>query len=450
MIAGRRASTVPHEGRARLYSTPLLAICAVALLGFGSNFVIQPVLPLVVLAHGGDPTLAGLIIGAFSFPSVVLRPFMGRLVDETDRLFVLAVSLGAIAVAGVAYLIPSLILVFVNRVAHGAAWAGFNTAGHSTLAGLAPPDRRGEASGIYNLMPGIAQMVMPGLGLLLLARFGVLGPFLTCSVLALAGAAIVRLGPLRRSSALGGRRNASNDRGAITNPVQEVDVKGATIASREAAESKDRRFEPSLTGIRDSTAVAGRAELLDRGAIGPMLIELLFSLPFTLFLVFPPVFATLRGISVDELALYYPLYGGTLVIVRALAGRFLDRAPRTIIIATGSLLATVGLGVAATAESVPLLTLGGVLYGAAAAFTSPTTMALAIDRADPRRLGAAMATYTLGFQLAIGAGATLWGAIIDYFGYPAPYLVAIAIQGLLVISLRPLVGRYRGREVPLR
>jgi predicted MFS family arabinose efflux permease len=62
-------------------------------------------------------------------------------------------------------------------------------------------------------------------------------------------------------------------------------------------------------------------------------------------------------------------------------------------------------------------------------------MAMAIDRSDPRRMGAAMATYTLGFQLAIGAGAALWGFLIDRFGYPSPYLVAIALQALLLAVL---------------
>jgi predicted MFS family arabinose efflux permease len=55
-------------------------------------------------------------------------------------------------------------------------------------------------------------------------------------------------------------------------------------------------------------------------------------------------------------------------------------------------------------------------------------MALAIDRADPRRMGAAMATYSLGFQLALGAGAAAWGFVIDAFGYPGPYIGAIGLQ----------------------
>lgn len=390
--------------RAALYTPPLIAICAIAFLGFASNFVIQPVLPILIVELGGDATLVGLVIAAFSIPSVVSRPFMGRLVDEWSNRLVLAGGMLVITVAGAIYLVPSLLGIFVNRILHGGAWAAFNTAGHSMLARLAPPERRGEASGIYNLMPGVAQMALPGVGLLLLASFGMAAPFLACAAFGLIAFVIVVAGPFR----------------------------GEELA----------------TQPRATRSPAGG--LLESGALIPMLMELLFSLVFSLFLVFPPLFAASRGIPVGDLAIYYPIYGGTLVVVRAASGRFLDRAPRGRVVTIGAMLAIAGLAVSAGAETIPVLTLGGALYAAAAAFTSPTLMALAIDRADPRRLGAAMATYTLGFQLAIGAGAALWGVVIDAFGYPAPYLLGIAFQVALLstlVALRGSLGAGRPRAV---
>lgn len=375
------------EARPVLYTTPIIAICAIAFLGFASNFVIQPILPILIVERGGDATLVGLVIAAFSLPSVVSRPYMGRLVDEWSNRLVLAGGMLIIAVAGVVYLAPSLAAIFVNRIVHGGAWAAFNTAGHSMLARLAPPERRGEASGIYNLMPGLAQMVLPSVGLLLLAWFGMAAPFLACAVFGVLALVIVLAGPFR---------------GELLAPVPRT------------------------------TRTAAAWGLLESGAVLPMLLELLFSLVFSLFLVFPPLFAASRGIPVGDLAIYYPIYGGTLVVVRAASGRFLDRAPRRRVVTLGTVLAIAGLAISALAETIAILTLGAAVYATAAAFTSPTLMALAIDRADPQRLGAAMATYTLGFQLAIGAGAALWGVVIDAFGYPAPYIAGIAVQVALL------------------
>jgi predicted MFS family arabinose efflux permease len=92
--------------------------------------------------------------------------------------------------------------------------------------------------------------------------------------------------------------------------------------------------------------------------------------------------------------------------------------------------------------TLPGLTIAGALYGFAAAFTSPTLMAAAIDRSAPARIGAAMATYSLGYQLALGVGAAIWGVVIDRIGYPAPYVLAAGSQ-LLVLGLIATVWRRR-------
>jgi MFS family permease len=381
----RTAGVATASAAPTLYTGAFLAVCLVGLLGFAANFVIQPVLPLLVLERGGDATMVGIVIGAFSLPSVVLRPVMGRLADSAGSRIVLAAGLAVLALAGFAYLVPLLVVVLAVRIVHGVGWAAFNTGGHSLVARLAPPARRGEASGIYNLMPGLAAMAFPSLGLLLYASGGLTPAFVVSGVLGAAALGVVFAGRIPR--------------GASAQPA---------------------------------AAVRGRDAWLEPGARLAMGYEVLFTLAYSLFTTFPPVFAAAKGIPVADLALYYPIYGGTLVVVRALAGRFLDRAPREPVIAAGASIAIVGLAVSAVAETIAVLTLGAALYAVAASFTSPTTMALAIDRADPRRMGAAMATYSLGFQLAIGAGAALWGVVIDAFGDPAPYLGAIAVQALLV------------------
>ena len=81
-----------------------------------------------------------------------------------------------------------------------------------------------------------------------------------------------------------------------------------------------------------------------------------------------------------------------------------------------------------------------MLWALAASVTSPTAMALAMDRAAPGRMGAAMATYSLGFQLGFGGGAALWGATITAAGFSQTFLIAIlaeaALIGLLLYARR--------------
>ena len=49
------------------------------------------------------------------------------------------------------------------------------------------------------------------------------------------------------------------------------------------------------------------------------------------------------------------------------------------------------------------------------------------DRAEPGRLGATMATYSMGFPLGNGVGAITWGLVITAVGFPAPFLLALGV-----------------------
>ena len=360
----------------RLYTPPFMLLCATSFLAFSNQMMVQPVVPILVLDRGGDATLAGLVIAAFSIPSVVVRPALGMLADRWSRVGTLLLGTALLAVSGLLYLIPVLAAVFVVRMLHGVGWAAFNTAAPSMLGTIAAPARRGEAAGIYSTMPGLANVLAPAMALLLYAAFGLPAAFIAA---ALAGAlAFVTAASIRP-------------------PAME----------REPAPP----FSPT--------------QLIEPRALLPMTVETLWTSGNALFFVFPPVVAATRGIPLDALPAYYLAAGVALVIGRASASRFLDRAERGSVILVGAGLGAAALLVAAGATSLPGLTLGGVLYALGMSAVSPATLALTLDRAAPRRLGAAMATYSLGYQLGVGVGAAVAGVAIDTLGFPFPYILGL-------------------------
>lgn len=374
--------------RASLYTRPFVALCAVMLLGFSSFNLINPVIPIVVIDMGGDAALAGVIVAVFSIPSVLLRPFFGRLVDEWSKRRVLSLGIGGLALSSLLYLIPGVVSMALVRLLHGTAWGAYNTAGNASLADIAPPGRRGEASGIYSLMPGISQMAMPALGLALLGAWGAPAPFLFAAALASAGMAIAVLGP--------------------------------SLAAR-----------PS-----DGTPRAGRARgvgsLLERRVVLPMTLEFLWMSTNCLFFIFPPLWALSHDIPVEALALYYPALGVAMVGARVVIGPRLDRVARGWSVIAGAGLGSAALTVAVLAQDVALLTVGGVLYAIAGALTSPIHLAITMDRAMPGRIGAAMATYSLGYQLGLGVGSAAYGVVISTAGFPVPFVIAIGAMALMV------------------
>ena len=385
------ASPPPAQAaeRPKLFSRAFVALCAAGFLAFSSQFLIQPVLPLLVVQRlGGDEALVGLMVAAFSLPSVIFRPWMGRLVDEWSTRGVMLVGMATLAFSSVSYLIQSLVALFAVRVIHGTGWAAYNSGGHTMVGRLAPPVRRGEASGIYNLMPALAQMIMPAIGLAVLAATDFEGPFLLAAAMAVGGLFAIPLVVGRKSEA----------------------------AAKPAVQPASR-------------------SLLERGAILPMVIEMMFTSVQALFLIYPPLFALDKGIPIEQLTLYYPVVGVTLVVSRAVLARLSDRVGRGPVLIGGAVMAIAGLVVGAFANDVLTLAIAGMLWALAASVASPTAMALAIDRAEPGRMGAAMATYSLGFQLGLGGGAALWGLVISLTGFSQAFLVATVGELLLVALL---------------
>ena len=361
-----------------LYDRTFVALCAAVFLGFSCFAIVGPVIPVVVLELGGNAFVVGLIIAIYSIPSVLLRPFMGRLVDEWSRWRVFGLGAAVLGLSSFLYLVPGLGFMALVRLLNGAAFAAFNTGGNATLATLAPPARRGEAAAIYNLMPSLAYMFAPAAGLLLLSAVGAGAAFLAAGFLGTAGALVIALGPLR-------------DRGRPAPPAR----------------------------------VSTWRSLFERRAVLPMLVSFLWVSANVLFVIYPPVWATAHDIPIATLAIYYPIVGAVLVLSRIIIGRRLDRVPRGVAMLAGAGGGAAALLVAASADTILLLTVAGSVFAFSSSAVSPTAAAVAIDRADPQRRGVTMATYSMGFPLGNGIGALAWGFVIGAFGFPVPFIAAL-------------------------
>jgi MFS family permease len=63
------------------------------------------------------------------------------------------------------------------------------------------------------------------------------------------------------------------------------------------------------------------------------------------------------------------------------------------------------------------------------AIGSSTTLALAVERADPKRRGKQMATFSVAYPLSYGVGSLITGSAVDLAGYVGMFLLLAAIQG---------------------
>jgi MFS family permease len=319
--------------RAVLYDRPFLAILLVVFLGFVGHWVVQPVLPLLVLHVGGDATLVGFLTLTFAVPSVVFRPFLGRLADTWSRRKVLLIGTLGLGFASTLYALPSLPAIFTSRAIHGTAWAAFNTASRTSLADMVPTSRRGEASSTYSLMASLAQLIGPAAGLLVLGATGFVGSFALASASGLAAAFVLRWALAPESRPLAPARHAS---------------------------------------------LAG---LVEHSAVRPMLIESLWVAVNSLFVIFPPVLAAQWSSSVADLAGYYATVGIVLIGAQFVGRRRLDEVPRHRLLLFAIGVGFVAILIASQAASVVALTAAGCVWAIGSSLVSPIAMASAIDRA---------------------------------------------------------------------
>jgi len=169
----------------------------------------------------------------------------------------------------------------------------------------------------------------------------------------------------------------------------------------------------------------------------------------SLFVIFAPVYARESGIPIEQLGIYYPLYGTVILVAHLTLGRVSDHFGRWPAIATGCVIAMFGLAVATLVPGLVGLLIAGGLYGIATALITSTVSAVTMESAPPERTGSAMATYSVGYQLGASVGGAAWGMVISLAGYPWPFVGGIGMIGIALLfgalRLRPSLDRARTR-----
>jgi MFS family permease len=370
---------------------PVLAVLGLTFLGFTLEYVLRPVIPLIVIDRGGGVVVIGVVAAVHALPSILFRPAIGRLIDGWNQGQLLRIGAVLTTLAPIGLMLPGLAALLPVRFVQGTGWAMYIVSNHALMARLSPAGRRGEASGYFMAMPALAYLIGPGIGVGLYLSTGVIGPALIATGLGIA------------ATSMAFRLQA-------TGPKVRID------------KEPQRPFLERLT---------------EPSALPSTLMIAAFMLPQSLFTVFAPVYALEVGAPLEWLAVYFPLYGLVLFVTQLAAGRASDRYGRHAAIVAGCAAGALGVLVALAGGSLLTFAIGAGFYALGVSLVSPTVSALTIDRAPPDRLGAAMATYSVGYQLSSGVGSLIWGGVLAVGGFSTAFVFAIVCQvGTIAISTR--------------
>jgi len=341
---------------------------------FSSFYFLLITLPIYIQKIGGTESEIGFIIGVFTISAVVLRPFIGQEIDRRGRKNILISGLLVFLVSMLLYnytnSVTSLLLL---RVFHGIGWGAATTAATTLIADIAPPNRRGEAMGIFGMSSNVAMAIGPALSMLLLQAYDF-------SILFIIGAGIALVSLL------------------LALPISE------TMASHP------------------------KTPLFSREALFASTLMFTVSLTYGSLVSFLSLFAQKQGII--NPGIFFTVFAATLILVRAFAGRLSDTKGRKFVILPGMILIAASLFVLSTASVLFVFLMAALLYGLGFGLVHPSLMALLVDSVSEKGRGAAMGTFTAAFDLGIGMGSIILGFVLQYFGFKVMYSLA----GLIVLG----------------
>jgi EmrB/QacA subfamily drug resistance transporter len=412
-----------------------------AMLGVASGAVLVPLnstmlavaLPSIMDDFAIDAATVSTLVTLYLGAVTIALLASGSLGDRYGQRPVFLVGVVAFALSSLlAGLAPSFAILTIGRVLQALSGALISTTSVALVRSLAPPDRRGAAFGLFDMLVSISAAIAPFLGGLLVGAFGWRSLFVLAVPFAIFAA--VTVGFVARPVAA----TSAGTEGAAGPPARRasIDVVGLGLLAAVLI-----ALLVTIRGLGDGSPAAlailavpviaivfVRYELeAERPAVDPRLFQ---SRAFTAavlgvlgttvvlhasFILVPLLVEELQGGTAETAGLVLLGISGTWAIAAPFGGRLSDRLGRRRPVVAGSMVLTAGLvGLWLVAASTTALVVGVLLaiVGLGMGFAGSPRQAAAMDAIPADRVGMAAGTYYTGRYLGGVVGASLAGAVL--------------------------------------
>ncbi|WP_236006260.1 MFS transporter [Paradesulfitobacterium ferrireducens] len=353
--------------------------------------MLLPVLPVYATKLGGTDASAGLVVGVFTLSAVLMRPIAGRLLDQHGRKGVYLSGLVLFLLSVIAYhWVPTVLILLVLRFIHGFGWGAASTASGTIASDIIPKARLGEGMGFFGLTNSLSMALAPALGLSIMKWSG----FDTVFIISTTAVIMTIL---------------------LAFPIK--------------YHTPDRGASPQ------------KSNMFEKAALLPGVVILFVTMTYGSVVAFIALYADSRG--VQNIGLFFTVYAIALMVSRPAFGRLADRKGYSAAIIPGMLGVLATMLILYFSASLSAFLAAAVIYGLGFGAVQPSLQAMAVRTVPPFRRGSANATFMVGFDLGIGLGSMIWGAVAELTGYQAIYLWAMVPAGIAILLY---VGFGRARE----
>ena len=353
----------------KLYTSEFVKLCAASLLFMTSfNFIIPELNEFI--SDIGGPEYKWAIIAFFASAAMISRPLSSKLTDAIGRKSVMIIGSIVCVVLGFLYMGMSSVFIFlILRFIHGFSTGFMPTGAATMLADLSPPERRGEAMGIFGLFTSLGFAFGPFGGPVIKKLFGVEAMFAVSSLIALISLLLV----LSLKETLKERQKFN---------LSQLKIK------------KDDFYEPNILGVS--------------------IVMALTTFTFGVVSILVPDQSDLLGF--DNKGTFYLFYAGASIATRAIAGKASDKFGRLNLMLVGTMVLAIAGITIGFSNSQTMFLIGATLFGLSAGINSPTLFAWATDLAEKNYIGRAMGTLFIALELGIIIGSA---STMLYSFYPS-------------------------------
>lgn len=375
-----RCSTHDRLASLRRYES-LIAICVSTVLVMAGQGVVSPVLPLYADSFGVSTAMVGATVTAFGLARLVTNVPAGMLADRRGRRILLIGGPLVTAVGMVGSgLSTSIGMLLAFRFVAGLGSGLYMTGAQIYLLDIAGPDQRGRfiATNQGALLVGVG--FGPAIGGVLADAYGLASPFLVVGAAAFLTAVYgyVRL-PETLTEQL---RSDSQNIGGL------APSRWALLRSRDFL----------AVGLVTMGVFSVRAGV--RQTLVPLQLNQVF------------------GVEVAELGVLFTALGVIGMVLIWPAGWAADRIGRKILIVPTALLVSVGIGIVAFADTLPLFIVGLTISAVGSSITGPAPAAYVADLVSESQRGAAMGLYRTFGDLGVVISPVLSGLAADAVSIP--------------------------------